>query len=497
MKHFRNLGLLALAAMATFAAFAGIPLDAAAPLMLLANAPLVVDVKTVQEQIVQFVAKLAALKDKALAIVSKGITEGRTLDEHEGEEHAQAAAEIKSIEQHLVLLKEQEAIMVAKATPVMVDTGRGQGAVTIPGSGPISVRRNVPKGTAFTRYVALLAASKGNLVQAEILANNFYKDMPELGQVMKAAVAAGTTSDPTWAGPLVQYQDMVGEFIELLRPATILGRLTELRRVPFNVRIPRQTAGSTSSFVGEGLPAPVQKMDTDSVLLPWAKASSIMVITTELARLSDPSAEELVRTDLIRGMSQFLDRRLIDPAFAGVAYVSPASLTNGVTPRQASGATLSAVDNDVEFVQNVMGDADLPLNSLAWVMSSKQANSLSKIRTNQDAKAYPEININGGMFEGIPVIVSNNVTPSGSPGDQHMILINQNEVFLADNGQMTIDVSNEASLEMNDAPTGGATSLRSLWQNGLMGVKVDRWIYWTKRRSQAVQFIDGAQRYGS
>lgn len=94
------------------------------------------------------------------------------------------------------------------------------------------MRRNAPAGTAFTRFVALLAISKGNLMQAEALANNLYKDMPELGIVMKAAVAAGTTSDTTWAAPLVQYNDMVSEFIELLRPQTILGRLSSLRRVP-------------------------------------------------------------------------------------------------------------------------------------------------------------------------------------------------------------------------------------------------------------------------
>jgi hypothetical protein len=95
------------------------------------------------------------------------------------------------------------------------------------------------------------------------------------------------------------------------------------------------------------------------------------------------------------------------------------------------------------------------------------------------------------------VVVSNNVAPSGSPGDQHLILVDQREILLADDGQMMIDMSSEASLQLNDAPSAGAQSLVSLWQNGLMGVKIDRWIYWTKRRSAAVQFIDGAQRYGS
>jgi len=130
-------------------------------------------------------------------------------------------------------------------------------------------------------------------------------------------------------------------------------------------------------------------------------------------------------------------------------------------------------------------------------MSASQAIRLSMMRTNQDVPAFPGLSMSGGTFYGIPVIVSNNVQPSGSPGDQHIILIDQSNILLADDGQMMIDVSTEASVEMNDAPSGGATSLRSLWQNGLMGVKVDRWIFWTKRRSTAVQYIDKAQSYAS
>lgn len=508
MKLTRNLGLMALAALATFAAFAGGSLDPILALvglhpdavlagLMLANGPILITKATITEQIVAFEAKLTTAQTKAQDIVGKSITEGRTLDEHESEEHGQAMAEVKSITDHIALLKAHESSMVAKASPIVQGTGQGQGAVNIAGSGPISVRRNAPAGTAFTRFVALLAVSKGNLMQAEVLANNLYKDMPELGQVMKAAVAAGTTSDTTWAAPLVQYQDMVGEFIELLRPQTILGRLPGLRRVPFNIRIPRQTAGTSGSFVGEGLPTPVGKLDFDNITLPWAKASSIVVITAELAKLSNPSAEALVRQDLMDGIAQFLDKRLIDPAYAGVTSVSPASLTNGVSPTVASGSTLAAIDANVRALMTTFANAEMGLQSAVWVMSASQAIRLSMMRTNQDTMAFPGLTMSGGTFYGIPVVVSNNVTPSGSPGDQHMILIDQSNVLLADDNQMMIDVSTEASVEMDSAPTGGATSLRSLWQNGLMGVKVDRWIYWTKRRSAAVQFIDKAQSYAS
>jgi HK97 family phage major capsid protein len=449
------------------------------------------------EQLAAFDLKRKTAIEQADGLMTKAAEEGRTLDDHESEQYDALQTEVKTIDDHLARLKAHEAVMIQRAAPVTPDAGRPEGGVKIGGSGPISVRRNLPPGTAFTRYVGALAASKGNLMQAEVLAKRWEAETPEVGISIKAAVAAGTTSDTTWAGPLVQYNDMVSEFIELLRPQTILGRMASVRRVPFNIRIPRQTAGSSGSFVGEGAPSPVQKLDFDNILLPWAKASSIVVITAELARLSNPSAEALVRQDLIDGISQFLDRRLIDPAFAGVANVSPASLTNGVVARQSTGATLAAIDADVRHIFTQFANAELGLQSAVWVMSASQAIRLSMIRTNQDERAFPELSMNGGTFYGIPVVVSNNVTPSGSPGDQHMILVDQSNILLADDGQMMIDVSTEASVEMNDAPAGGATSLRSLWQNGLMGVKVDRWIYWMKRRSTAVQFIDKAQSYAS
>lgn len=508
MKFTMKLAAFAAAALACAGAFAagladpflqfvGLTGDGATAALLLAEGALVLDVKTVGEQIAAFTKKLGELKEKASAIVAKTISEGgRTLDEHEAEEHEQATSEIKAVEKHLKLLKEQEALMVAKATPVTVETDAPKGAVTLPGAGVISVRRNIEKGTGFVRFVMAVAGAKGNLLQAEKIAER-WKDTPEVLECVKAAVNAGTTSATTWAAPLVQYNDLTAEFIELLRNETIIGRMNKLRRVPFNVRIPRQTGGTAGTFVGEGAPTPVQAMAFDNVTLQLAKASTIVVLTTELARFSDPSAEALVRSDLMAGISEYLDKRLIDPAYPGVANVSPASLTNGVTPRQATGATLAALDADVRYVMTVFADANLGLQSGVWVMSASSAIRLSMMRTNQDSKAFPDLSVNGGTFYGLPVIVSNSVTGSGSPGDQFLILVNQNEVLLADDGQIMIDASSEASVQMNDAPSAGAQSLVSLWQNGLLGVKVERFINWTKRRSQAVQFIDKAQSYAS
>lgn len=453
---------------------------------------------TIAERLAEFQTKRASLIEQKQALVTKAVVdEGRSLDEHEAEQDKQFTADIKACDDTIETLKAHETLMISSAAPVTQETGRGEGAVGIKGSGPLLVKRNLPKGTSFTRYAMALAASKGNLTVAERIAETKFKDTPEVAMTIKAATQEGTTSDSTWAAPLVYANDMAGEFIELLRAETILGRLPALRKVPFNIRMARQTAGTTGTFVGEGLPTPVKELAMDTVTLPYAKCSTICVISSELARFSDPQAEARVRMDLIEGISEYLDKRLIDPAYPGVSGVSPASLTNGVTATQSTGATVAALDANWRTVMASFASTNQKMSNLIVVMSPGQAIRFSMMRTNQDIPLFPQMGMNGGVMYGLPVITSNNVVPSGSPGDEQIIFIDQGEVLLADDGQISLDVSAEASLEFNDAPAGGATSLRSLWQNGLVGVKAERWIYWTKRRSTAVKFIDKAQSYAS
>ena len=269
-------------------------------------------------------------------IMAKAGETGETLDEASSQEYDTLADEIKTVDGHITRLKAHEAFMVSKGTPVQAQSVQSQeGASAVRGGAIISVKSNLPKGTEFARYAKCLAAAHGSRSEALEIAKTHYPDMPRLHTVLKAAVAAGTTTDSTWAGALVDYQHFSGDFVEYLRPMTILGRL-QLRNVPFNIRVPRQTSGVTGGFVGEGSPAPVNKPQFDNITHPWAKVACITVITDELARLSNPSAEALIRDDLANGIAQYLDKRLVDPAYPGVANTSPASLTNGVTPETST-----------------------------------------------------------------------------------------------------------------------------------------------------------------
>ena len=421
-----------------------------------------------------------------------------------------AEAEVHTIDRKTALLKgiEQEHAMNARPIanpmqPTLAMPGRSRDAKTFPGQ-------------AFVRLVGALALSKGNLPQAVEIAQRWGGDMPEIESVLRAAtrlgstsdpfwlgraaVAVGTTTDPTWATPLAQYQTMASEFIELLRPVTILGRLPALAQVPFMVKIPRQTAGATANWVGEGLSKPVSALAFDLVQVPFSKVAVICVITQELARFSTPSAEMLVRDDLRNAIAQFLDVQFIDPAVAPVAGLRPGSITNGVVPIPSSGSTVAAVTADLSAALLAMMTALRGnIMSPAWIMSPAAALFLGTLRTALDVPAFPGMVSTGGVpgallptptLMGIPVIVSGNVALDGN-GKSDIVLVDQSQIMLADDNQITIDASTEASLQMDTAPATPPVTLVSLWQQNMLGIKAERFIYWLPRRTGVVQVISG------
>lgn len=461
--------------------------------------------KTIAEQI-EALEKTRLQKSSRLnEVMQKSMDEGRSTDTAEQEEFDTLEQEINAIDGDLKRLRSMEKMNAVAAQPVNATQVQSQaGAAEVRTVGRIEVKANVAKGTAFTRYAMALMASKGNLMQAVEIAKRWDDQTPEVSNVLKAAVAAGTTTDATWAKPLVEYTNMASEFAELLRPATIIGRIPGLRNVPFNIKVPRQTGGSSASWVGEGKPKPVSALAFDQISLGVTKLAGIVVMTEELVRFSNPSAESIVRQDLIDTIVQTMDRDFVDPANAGTATVKPASITYGVTPVVASGTDADAVRLDVQKLMGKFVTANLSLSGAVFIMTEMMALTFALMLNPLGQREFPDININGdsgGKFFGLPVVLSENIPANAGTGDPlvgagtRIILAKASEIMLADDGETMLDASNQASLEMDSAPTSpptASTVLVSLWQHNMVGIRAERFINWTKRRPGAVQFIDSA-----
>src|SRR5262245_2454972 len=266
------------------------------------------------------------LLDAIEQMVTAAENESRPFTEDETKKHAELKTRVDDVVQRRDVVA--DALELQKLR--LVNAPKPPASPDAP---PADIRLEAPKlppGVKMARYVQAIGAAKGNLIQALEISKRWRETSPELEHIMRAAVAVGTTTDATWASALVPYRVMADEFINLLYPATIIGQLP-LRRVPFNVRIPRMTGGATASWVGEAKAKPVQKGAFDTVLVPYMKLAVISVLTDELLRFSNPSAELLVRDMLVQSIAKEMNQQFIDPTRAGVANVKPASITNGLS----------------------------------------------------------------------------------------------------------------------------------------------------------------------
>ncbi|ELS0520593.1 phage major capsid protein, partial [Escherichia coli] len=255
-------------------------------------------IMNIGEQIKSFENKRAALAASLEEVMTKAAEEGRTLDVEEEEHYDNTAAEIRQVDAHLKRLRELEAGKAATAQPVKQ---AGNGNVAAVASAPvIRVEQKLEKGIGFARFAKSLAAAKGVRSEALEVARRQYPDDSRLHHVLKSAVGAGTTTDPQWAGSLSEYQEYAQDFIDYLRPQTIIGRFGQggipaLRQVPFNIRVHAQVSGGAAGWVGEGKAKPLTKFDFESITFSHAKVSAIAVLTEELIRFSSPAADALVR----------------------------------------------------------------------------------------------------------------------------------------------------------------------------------------------------------
>ncbi len=306
--------------------------------------------------------------------------------------------------------------------------------------------------------------------------------LDDVRQATKAAVAAGTTTDVTWAAPLVPRRVVAG-FLAYLRPRSVVDQLLALgvRRVPFYSGYPVQTGGGVFSWIGQGFAKPVTKFDFSNVTVDSHKASGIIVLTKELVRSTDPATDQLIRDQLAKGVIEFVDRQFLDPSIAEVAGVNPASVTNGAPTAASAGATEANARTDIKALISAFYAANADAARAVLIMSPATATALAI------ALNTPTLGQQGGTVYGVPVITSSAV-------GNRIVAMDAEQVLMADAPVLELDTATSASVQMDsvpDNPTASTTVLVSLWQRGLIGLRVERWISWKRATTNSVRVLTG------
>jgi HK97 family phage major capsid protein len=347
------------------------------------------------------------------------------------------------------------------------------------------IREGHKHGMNLGSMMQCIAVSKGNADHALAYARTHCKTRPAVIDALearvKAAVAPGTAGTGGWAAELVLPSPMASEYVNLISPLTLLGRIN-FRKVPFNVRFARADTGTSAGFVGEGNPIPISAMSFDLLTLGYSKLGAISTITNSLANFSSPDAAALIAADHVRAAAKAADLALINPA-AAVPNVSPASITFGATTIASSGATSVETLADLKTAFDAFTTAGVPLSESVLIISEATALAWGLLATASGNLLLPQLNgVQGGNILGVPVVVS--LFPITCA-----VLVHPDSIAVADAG-VELDITKESSLAFDSAP-GSPTTLQSLWQANMTGLRSLRYINWLVRRAAGVFVITG------
>jgi hypothetical protein len=341
---------------------------------------------------------------------------------------------------------------------------------------PISAN---PPGTSFSRFLMALAAGRGYSSTAMQYAAG-WKDTPQVAHALelstKAATLPGSMSDATWAAPLAA-AGISQEVLPLLRGMSVVGACERsMRKVPFNVRFNRDiTTAAIGNWIPEGTPTPFTAASFDAIgpLLP-TKLGTAWAETVELLRVGGRAGELAIRQAVLSNVAKTIDVAFLDPASVA-ATGKPGSITSTGVAITSTGSTAAAMATDLAAMVAAITTSGA---GLTWVMPPKTAMHLSAALGKENS-GLPE------LLHTRPVIISAN-----SP--QQITLADLSEILYADDGVFDVDVSTQASAQMNstpDNPATAATVMTSLWALDQVGVRAVRWLNWLVARTVSVSYM--------
>jgi len=294
----------------------------------------------------------------------------------------------------------------------------------------------------------------------------------------RAASAPATTTTTGWAAELAV--DSVAEFVGGLSGLSAAGRLINLgMRVSLDgvgsVAVPNiiPVAADAGTWVVEGAPIPVRQGLLTAITLEPRKLAVINAYSWELAQHSD--IEAFLRRFLSEAAGLALDAAVFDAAASSTAR--PAGLRNGVAAlTAATGTDDPAMMADLTALAAAVANA-AGSGPILFVASPAQA-------------------VRVGLWSLIEAPMQVVATPALADGI--VIAVAANAFVSAFGREPEFSVSDQATIHMDDSPaaigTAGTPNVvagptRSLWQQGLIGIRMILPAAWGLRAPSGVAWL--------
>ena len=368
--------------------------------------------------------------DKMEAIVVAAGEEDLT--EAEQKAFDEAKAEVEKLDARIKRLEDLEVKKVASLVPA--DEPVEEKTVRVHAA-PKAVKE---KGTDFARIVRCLAATKGNVRDAAYVAEQTFG--PEGSDIAKA-LGAATGS----AGGFLVPESYSSEIIELLRNRAIVRQAGAMIMplVNGNLSVPKLTAGSTASYIGENSNINATQPTMGQIRMTARTLAALVPVSNQLIRYSSPQADTVVRDDLVSGMAVTEDAAFLRDEGLGAAPKGIRYWANASNVFASAGTTAANIETDFKGAINKLESNNVRMIRPAWFLSPRTKNALWVLRDANGNLVFPELR--DGNLWGYPVFVSNNIPTNLSGTNSEIYLVDMADAVIAEDQSIIIDVSDTAA----------------------------------------------------
>lgn len=302
------------------------------------------------------------------------------------------------------------------------------------------ISTSLPSGVADLAVMArALVLAKGMPNEARAIAEKLEASDRVMRVLNKSSIGAQYTGDPNTPG-LVDARVITTTFQAGLRNRSLFYTLLEagMTRVPLNTRISFTTAKATAQVVGQGAAVPVTRIEVGGAGLRLRFAAGLIVVTDEMMRVSGSAGEALFGRELPRAVTS-----AIDEGFLSVVI-------DGDTPTLASQGP-DAEDAVTDLKVLLAAVAPQAESRLMWAMAPDVGRAAAGLMTMGGGLLFPDMSPLGGEMLNLPAMVSDEIAAG------ELLLIDAVGIA-GDSDLITVEASNEATIEMETAPMGDATT---------------------------------------
>ncbi len=203
----------------------------------------------------------------------------------------------------------------------------------------------------------------------------------EMSVMKEAAAKRDLSTDVDTAGGYIVPTEYMADLIELLRAKLVVQQLGATRMSGLTggmVQIPKQTGGATGYWVAEGASITSSQQTLGQIEMRPREAAGLTIMSNRLLKLSNPSAEAMVRNDLAATIDRLVDLA----ALQGVGGLQPLGIANTPDINTTAMGAAPTLDDLYDMILKLEED-NADDGALGWAFHPRTWNTLRQLKDSE------------------------------------------------------------------------------------------------------------------